>query len=63
MKASDLVVGNFYRDICQTEIKLVYVGVSTGHYEGQHDFDDVNDPGWGGSICNENELDLYIKPF
>lgn len=63
MKVSDLIIGNFYRNTCQTGIKLVYVGLDKGHFSGQHDFDDVNDPVWGGSICNDNEVGLYIEPF
>jgi hypothetical protein len=62
MKSLDLVVGGFYRDLCQPEVKLVYVGLSS-HYTGQYDFDDVKDPCWGGSICDDKELDLYIEPY
>lgn len=65
MKAQDLVVGEFYADIEKPGIKLVYLGVvKDSIFLGQHNFDAFeNDEGYQGSICNDEELADFIRPF
>ena len=63
MKAQDLVIGDSYSDLEQLGVELIYVGtIKTSFYKGQHDFDDV-EPSVMGSICNDEELEKFIRPF
>lgn len=69
MKASDLVIGNFYIDIERPAgEKLVYTKVldsTWGPLKGEHVFDSVDseEENYTGCIGNDNEVAKYIEPF